>query len=108
MYGNFKQHLENTINEIREAGLYKSERVIDSPQDARIDVGGGEVLNMCANNYFGLSDHPAIVEAAREALDEWGYGLSSVRFICGTQAIHKELERKISEFLGTEDTILYT
>jgi len=108
MYSYFKQHLENTINEIREAGLYKDERVIDGPQDARIDVGGREVLNMCANNYLGLSDHPAIVEAARKSLDEWGYGLSSVRFICGTQAIHKELERKISEFLGTEDTILYT
>lgn len=108
MYSNIKQHLADTINEIRDAGLYKSERVIDSPQDARIDVGGKEVLNMCANNYLGLSDHPAIVEAARKSLDEWGYGLSSVRFICGTQAIHKELERKISEFLGTEDTILYT
>ncbi len=108
MYGKFKQHLENTINEIREAGLYKSERVIEGPQDARIEVNGREVLNLCANNYLGLSDHPAIVEAARMALDEWGYGLSSVRFICGTQAIHKELERKISEFLGTEDTILYT
>jgi glycine C-acetyltransferase len=108
MYGKFKQHLENTINEIREAGLFKNERVIDSPQEARIEVGGREVLNMCANNYLGLSDHPAIVEAARRSLDEWGYGLSSVRFICGTQAIHKELERKISEFLGTEDTILYT
>ncbi len=108
MYSNFKQHLENAVNEIREAGLYKSERIIDGPQDARIDVGGREVLNMCANNYLGLSDHPAIVDAARKSLDEWGYGLSSVRFICGTQAIHKELERKISEFLGTEDTILYT
>jgi glycine C-acetyltransferase len=108
MYSNFKEHLQNTINDIREAGLYKSERIIDGPQDARIDVGGREVLNMCANNYLGLSDHPAIVEAARKSLDEWGYGLSSVRFICGTQAIHKELEAKISEFLGTEDTILYT
>ncbi len=108
MYGQFKQHLESTINDIREAGLYKSERVIEGPQDAHIGVGGREVLNMCANNYLGLSDHPAIVEAARASLDEWGYGLSSVRFICGTQAIHKELERKISEFLGTEDTILYT
>jgi len=108
MYTKFKQHLESTINDIREAGLYKSERVIDGPQDARIEVGGREVLNMCANNYLGLSDHPAIVEVARKSLDEWGYGLSSVRFICGTQAIHKELERKISEFLGTEDTILYT
>jgi glycine C-acetyltransferase len=108
MYSNFKEHLESTINDIREAGLYKNERVIDGPQDARIDVGGNSVLNMCANNYLGLSDHPAIVDAARNSLDEWGYGLSSVRFICGTQAIHKELERKISEFLGTEDTILYT
>ncbi|CAN5393481.1 glycine C-acetyltransferase [soil metagenome] len=108
MYLKFKQHLESTINDIREAGLYKSERVIDGPQDARIEVGGREVLNMCANNYLGLSDHPEIVEAARKSLDVWGYGLSSVRFICGTQAIHKELERKISEFLGTEDTILYT
>jgi len=108
MYDAFKQHLENTINEIREAGLFKNERVIEGPQDAHIDVNGREVLNMCANNYLGLSDHPAIVDAARKSLDEWGYGLSSVRFICGTQAIHKELERKISEFLGTEDTILYT
>lgn len=108
MYSNFKQHLENTLNEIREAGLFKNERIIEGPQDAHIDVNGREVLNMCANNYLGLSDHPAIVEAARKSLDEWGYGLSSVRFICGTQAIHKELERKISEFLGTEDTILYT
>jgi glycine C-acetyltransferase len=108
MYGNFKEHLENTINDIREAGLYKNERVIDGPQDARISVGGREVLNMCANNYLGLSDDPIVIDAARKSLDEWGYGLSSVRFICGTQAIHKELERKISEFLGTEDTILYT
>ncbi len=108
MYGKVKEQLQQTLNEIREAGLYKSERVIEGPQDARIEVGGREVLNMCANNYLGLSDHPAIVEAARKSLDEWGYGLSSVRFICGTQEIHKELERKLSEFLGTEDTILYT
>ncbi len=108
MYSKIKQHLEQTLNDIREAGLYKSERVIEGPQDARIDVGGNSVLNMCANNYLGLSDHPAIVEAAHKSLDDWGYGLSSVRFICGTQAIHKELERKISEFLGMEDTILYT
>lgn len=108
MYGKFKQHLEDTLSDIREAGLFKNERVIEGPQEARIEVGGREVLNMCANNYLGLSDHPAIVDAARKSLDEWGYGLSSVRFICGTQAIHKELERKISEFLGTEDTILYT
>jgi glycine C-acetyltransferase len=108
MYGTVQKQIENTINEIREAGLYKSERVIESPQDARIEVANQSVLNMCANNYLGLSDHPAIVQAAHKALDDWGYGLSSVRFICGTQAIHKELEQKISEFLGTEDTILYT
>ncbi len=108
MYSTFKQHLENTLGEIRDAGLFKNERVIDGPQDAHIEVGGREVLNMCANNYLGLSDHPAIVAAAKRSLDEWGFGLSSVRFICGTQAIHKELERKISEFLGTDDTILYT
>lgn len=108
MYGNIKEQLTNTLNEIREAGLYKSERVIESPQDARIEVGGNTVLNMCANNYLGLSDHPDIVAAARQGLDDWGFGLSSVRFICGTQTIHKVLERKISEFLGTDDTILYT
>lgn len=108
MYGKIQNQLENQLNEIREAGLYKSERVIESPQEAHIKVANGEVLNMCANNYLGLSDHPAIVEAAHRALDDWGYGLSSVRFICGTQAIHKELELKISLFLGMEDTILYT
>lgn len=108
MYGTVQKQIETTINEIRDAGLYKNERVIESPQDARIEVNRQEVLNMCANNYLGLSDHPAIVEAAHRALDEWGYGLSSVRFICGTQTIHKELERRLSEFLGTEDTILYT
>ncbi|HQU85952.1 MAG TPA: glycine C-acetyltransferase [Pyrinomonadaceae bacterium] len=108
MYGKIQNQLENTINEIREAGLYKNERVIESPQEAHIKVANGEVLNMCANNYLGLSDDPRIVAAAHKALDDWGYGLSSVRFICGTQAIHKELEKKISEFLGTEDTILYT
>ena len=108
MYGKVKQQLKQTLNEIREAGLYKSERVIESPQEARIEVNGREVLNMCANNYLGLSDDPEIVKAAHEGLDKWGYGLSSVRFICGTQEIHKELEKKISEFLGTEDTILYT
>jgi len=107
MYGKIQNQLENQLNEIREAGLYKNERVIESPQEAHIKVGSGEVLNMCANNYLGLSDDPAIVAAAHKALDDWGYGLSSVRFICGTQTIHKDLERKISEFLGTEDTILY-
>lgn len=108
MFGNVKNNLQNTINEICDAGLYKSERVIESPQEARIEVGGREVLNMCANNYLGLSDHPDIVAAAHKGLDDWGFGLSSVRFICGTQTIHKQLERRISEFLGTEDTILYT
>lgn len=108
MYGEIQELLKNQLNEIREAGLYKSERVIESPQDARINVSQHTVLNMCANNYLGLSDHPAIVEAAHKGLEDWGYGLSSVRFICGTQTIHKELERKISKFLGTEDTILYT
>ena len=108
MYVKIKEHIQNTLNEIREAGLYKSERIIETPQEARIEVNGREVLNMCANNYLGLSDDPEIVKAAHTGLDEWGYGLSSVRFICGTQEIHKELEKKISEFLGTEDTILYT
>lgn len=108
MYGKIKEYLQSSLNEIREAGLYKTERVIEGPQDAKIRVGGRQVLNMCANNYLGLSDSPAVIDAARDALDRWGYGLSSVRFICGTQTIHKELEQKISEFLGTEDTILYT
>ena len=108
MYGKIQNQLENTLDEIREAGLYKNERVIESPQEAHIEVNDQEVLNMCANNYLGLSDDPRIVEAAHKALDEWGYGLSSVRFICGTQEIHKELEKKISLFLGMEDTILYT
>ena len=109
MYGKIKDHLQFVLDEIKDAGLYKSERVIESPQDAKIKVGGDrEVLNMCANNYLGLSDHPDIVAAAKKGLEEWGFGLSSVRFICGTQTIHKELEAKLSEFLGTEDTILYT
>ena len=109
MYGKVQRHLAGVLNEIREAGLFKSERVIESPQEAHISVTGGKsVLNMCANNYLGLSDDPAIVAAAKKGLDEWGFGLSSVRFICGTQTIHKVLEAKISEFLGTEDTILYT
>jgi len=108
MYGAVKQQLEGTLEEIREAGLFKDERVIEGPQEARIEVGGREVLNMCANNYLGLSDDPRIVEAAHKGLDEWGFGLSSVRFICGTQTIHKELENKITQFLGTDDTILYT
>lgn len=109
MYGKVKEHLQTVLGEIRDAGLYKSERIIESPQEANITVAGGQhVLNMCANNYLGLSDHPDIVDAAQKGLRDWGFGLSSVRFICGTQTIHKELEAKISEFLGTEETILYT
>lgn len=109
MYGKVQQNLESTLGDIREAGLFKSERVIESPQESHIKVAGDRsVLNMCSNNYLGLSDHAEIVEAAKKGLDQWGFGLSSVRFICGTQTIHKELEAKISEFLGTEDTILYT
>jgi glycine C-acetyltransferase len=109
MFDSMKQYVAGQLDEIREAGTYKQERVITSPQDARIRVGDGKpVLNLCANNYLGLAHHPAVVQAAREALDRWGYGLSSVRFICGTQSVHKQLETKLSEFLGTEDTILYS
>src|SRR5205809_2601374 len=109
MFGSMKQHVARQLDEIRAAGTYKQERVITSPQDARIRVGDGQpVLNLCANNYLGLAEHPAVGKAAHEALDKWGYGLSSVRFICGTQSIHKQLEAKISEFLGTDDTILYS
>lgn len=105
----FLDHLGGVVNEIRDAGLYKQERIITTPQDAHIRVGGGEeVLNMCANNYLGLAEHPEVVKAASAGLDRWGYGLSSVRFICGTQQIHRDLEIKLSEFLGTEETILYT
>ena len=108
MYGDLKKQLKAELYEIRSAGLYKGERVIDTPQAARVSVGERSVLNMCANNYLGLASHPEVIEAARDALDEWGYGLASVRFICGTQAIHKQLEDKLSDFLGMEDTILYT
>ena len=108
MYGDLKNQLKAELYEIRAAGLYKGERVIDTPQAARVSVGERSVLNMCANNYLGLASHPEVIEAARDALDEWGYGLASVRFICGTQAIHKQLEDKLSDFLGMEDTILYT
>ena len=108
MYGDLKTQLQAELDEIRAAGLYKGERVIDTPQAARVNVGEQSVLNMCANNYLGLASHPEVINAARAALDEWGYGLASVRFICGTQAIHKQLEDKLSDFLGMEDTILYT
>jgi glycine C-acetyltransferase len=109
MYGKVQSFLENKIRDIQNAGLYKNERVLAGPQQARVSVAGGaQVLNLCANNYLGLANHPAVVEAAELALKDWGYGLASVRFICGTQSIHKQLERRISAFLGTEDTILYS
>jgi len=105
----FEIHLQTTLDEIRAAGLYKSERVITTPQSPHVAVASGyEVLNLCANNYLGLSDHPEVKQAAIKAIDRWGFGLSSVRFICGTQEIHKELEERLSQFLGTEDTILYS
>ena len=108
MYGRVQQKLTDELQRIREAGLFKAERVLSTPQDAHIRVAGGQrVLNLCANNYLGLAEHPEVIAAAHQALDRWGYGLASVRFICGTQALHKELEQKISQFLGTEDTLLY-
>jgi glycine C-acetyltransferase len=109
MYGTLRDDLVGTLAEVREAGLYKSELEITTPQGAHVDVTGrGELLNLCANNYLGLANHPAIVAAAHEALDRWGYGMASVRFICGTQALHRELEERLSEFLGTDDTILFS
>jgi glycine C-acetyltransferase len=109
MYGALQQHHSGILDEIRSAGLWKGERVITSPQQAHVGVlGRTEVLNMCANNYLGLANHPEVVAAAREALERWGNGMASVRFICGTQQPHKELEKAISEFLGTQDTILYS
>ena len=107
MYGKMKQHLSQTLTEIREAGLYKEERLIESPQRAAILVKGKEVLNFCANNYLGLSDHPRLIEGATKMMAERGFGMSSVRFICGTQDIHKQLEAAISDYFKTEDTILY-
>ena len=109
MFANIRQEIRTELDEIREAGLFKAERVIVSPQGSSIRVGDGvEVLNLCSNNYLGLADDLRIVEAAKQALDRWGYGLASVRFICGTQDVHKQLEERISSFLGTEDTILYS
>ena len=109
MFGSMKDYLTGQLQQIREAGLFKGERIITSPQRARVGVLEHEpVLNLCANNYLGLADHPEVIAAAHEALDRWGYGLASVRFICGTQQIHKQLEQKISRFLGTEETILYS
>ncbi len=109
MSATFKAHLQSQLAEIRQAGTYKNERVILTPQGTAIRVGDGRpVLNFCANNYLGLAQHPAVTVAAQAAMDEWGYGCASVRFICGTQGVHKQLEKKLSEFLGTEDTILYS
>jgi glycine C-acetyltransferase len=108
MFTNVEPYLAQKLSEIEKAGLYKRERLLDGPQQAEVRLANApSVLNLCANNYLGLANHPAVVEAARKALDTWGYGLASVRFICGTQSIHKQLEEKLSEFLGTEDTILY-
>ena len=107
MYGKIKEHLQQELAEIKAAGLYKSERVIESPQRAEIEVAGRKVLNFCANNYLGLSDNPRLIEAAKRAMDNRGYGMSSVRFICGCQDIHKQLEKAIADYFGTEDTILY-
>ena len=108
MYGAFEHHLQSRIAEIRSAGLFKQERLIEGPQQSKVLVDHGtSVLNLCANNYLGLANHPALIEAAQEALKKWGYGLASVRFICGTQLIHKRLEERLSAFLGTQDTILY-
>src|SRR5438093_1924266 len=108
MFERMREHLTQQLQEIREAGLEKPERVIDSPQGSVVAVMEKDILNPCANNYLGLADHPEVIKAAKEALDRWGYGMASVRFICGTQEVHKELEDALTEFLGTEDTILYS
>ena len=106
MYGKFQEHLQQQLKDIREAGLFKNERLIESPQQAAIQVGGKTVLNFCANNYLGLSNNPRLIEAAKKAMDERGFGMSSVRFICGTADLHKQLEAAISDYFKTEDTIL--
>src|SRR5437588_10300926 len=109
MLAEFDQQLTKTLDEIKAQGLYKTERIITTPQDAHIAVAGGKrVLNLCANNYLGLADHPALIAAAKEALDTHGFGMASVRFICGTQDVHKELEAALCAFLGTDDAILYS
>lgn len=108
MYGKIKEDLQKQLESIKNEGLYKTERIISTPQGVEIMANGKKVLNFCANNYLGLSSHPKVMEAGKMALEQWGFGMSSVRFICGTQSLHKELENKISEFLGTEDTILYS
>ncbi len=109
MFGAIKEHISEELNQIKKLGLFKAERILASPQRMHITIQGGrEVLNMCANNYLGLADNPEVIQAAKDSYDKWGFGLSSVRFICGTQQIHKELERKISEFLCTDDAVLYS
>jgi glycine C-acetyltransferase len=108
MYGAVREQLQSTLTEIRDAGLYKNERQLTSPQSAHVQSGGADVLNFCANNYLGLADHPSVVAAAKAALDEWGFGMASVRFICGTQTQHTELESRLASFLGQEATILYS
>lgn len=108
MYGTMKAQLQGTLDEIRAAGLFKNERRLASAQSSHIRTGGSDVLNFCANNYLGLANHPEIISAAKRAMDDWGFGLASVRFICGTQDLHIELERRVSEFLGTQDTILFS
>ena len=108
MYGSIKQQLAADLAQLRTEGLYKDEAAINTPQAASIGVGDRTVLNLCANNYLGLADHPAMIEAAQQALHRWGFGMASVRFICGTAEIHKELEGRLSGFLHTEDTILYS
>ncbi len=107
MYGKIKEDLQKTLEELKEQGLFKTERIITSSQSSEIEVAGNTVLNFCANNYLGLANNPEVIKAAQNVMNDWGFGLSSVRFICGTQQIHKELEEKVSTFLGTEDTILY-
>ena len=107
MYGKIQQHLQNELQTIQDNGIFKRERIITSPQGAEITVNGETVLNFCGNNYLGLSSHPEVIQAAKDALESHGFGMSSVRFICGTQDIHKSLEKKIADFYGTEDTILY-
>ncbi|MCG8555066.1 MAG: glycine C-acetyltransferase [Proteobacteria bacterium] len=109
MFSSIRRHIQDQLNEIRSSGLQKDERAITTHQKSRVGIGEGrEVLNLCANNYLGLADHPEVLEAAHAAIDRWGYGMSSVRFICGTQAVHKELEQRLSQFVGSEDTILYS
>src|ERR1044072_8366098 len=108
MFGAMREDLVKGLDEIRSAGLYKAERVLEGPQNANVRAAGVSVLNFCANSYLGLADHPALIAAAQSALTEWGFGMASVRFICGTQAPHKQLEQRLAEFLGTEDTILYS